>query len=76
MGFYQSAAWRGVRAAFLREHPVCMHCAARGRVVAAVGADHVVPLKDGGARFYAAGLPSLWNSCPNRKTPRETAARR
>ena len=33
-GFYQSAAWRATRAAFLREHPLCVHCEARGRVVA------------------------------------------
>ena len=76
VGFYQSARWRAVRAAFLREHPVCAACAARGRVVAAVVADHVVPVKDGGARFDAAGLQSLCISCHNRKTARETAARR
>jgi len=55
---------------------VCGVCATRGRVVAAVVADHVVPLKDGGARFDAAGLQSLCISCHNRKTARETAARR
>ena len=76
VGFYQSARWRGVRAAFLREHPMCMHCAARGRVVAAVVADHVVPLKDGGARFDWANLAGCCVSCHNRKTAHETAARR
>jgi len=44
-GLYQSAAWRVVRAAFLREHPLCAHCEARGRLVAAVVADRVTPLK-------------------------------
>ena len=76
VGFYQSARWRTVRAAFLREHPLCGLCAARGRVVAAVVADHVVPLKDGGARFDAANLQALCVTCHNRKTARETAARR
>ena len=76
VGFYQSARWRTVRAAFLREHPLCRVCAARGRVVAAVVADHVVPLKDGGARFDWANLTGCCVSCHNRKTARETAARR
>ena len=44
VGFYQSARWRTVRAAFLREHPLCGVCAARGRVVPAVVVDHALPL--------------------------------
>ena len=76
VGFYQSAAWRAVRAAFLREHPVCGVCAGRGRVVAAVVVDHVVPLKDGGARFDWENLAALCVPDHNRKTARETAARR
>lgn len=67
-GFYQSAAWRAVRAVFLREHPVCGHCQQRGRVVPAVVADHVQPLKDGGARFDWINLQALCVSCHNRKT--------
>jgi len=75
LGFYQSAVWRGVRSAFLREHPLCAHCAARGRVVAAVVADHAVPLKDGGARLDWSNLSPLCVSCHNRKTAGETARR-
>lgn len=71
-GFYQSAAWRAVRATFLREHPLCGHCQQRGRVVQAVVADHVRPLKDGGARFDGANLQALCVSCHNRKTASET----
>jgi 5-methylcytosine-specific restriction protein A len=70
--FYQSAAWRAVRAAFLRAHPLCEECAARGRKVAATVADHVVPLKAGGARFGWTNLQALCVSCHNRKTARET----
>ena len=76
VGFYQSARWRGVRAAFLREHPLCGVCAARGRVVAAVVADHVVPVKDGGARYDVANLAALCVADHNAKTARETAAKR
>ena len=75
-GFYQSAAWRAVRAAFLREHPVCTRCEGRGRVVAAVVADHIQPLKDGGARFDWANLQGLCVPCHNSKTAGETAKRR
>ena len=76
LGFYKSAQWRVLRAAFLREHPVCGLCAARGRVVAAVVVDHVVPVKDGGARFDAANLQALCVTCHNRKTAQETARKR
>ena len=75
VGFYQSAAWRAVRAAFLREHPLCARCGGRGRVVAAMVADHVLPLKDGGARFDWTNLQALCVSCHNRKTAGETARR-
>ena len=74
-GFYQSAVWRGVRWAFLREHPLRAHGAARGRVVAAVVADHVVPIKDGGARFDTANCQALCISHHNAKTASETARR-
>lgn len=76
IGFYQSAAWRAVRAAFLRENPLCERCQARGRVVPAVVADHVTPLKDGGQRFDWCNLSALCVSCHNRKTAAETALHR
>jgi 5-methylcytosine-specific restriction protein A len=76
VGFYQSKDWRVLRAAVLRESPLCVACKAYGRLVAAGVVDHVVPLKDGGARFDRANLQPLCVSCHNRKTARETAGRR
>ena len=76
VGFYQSVRWREVRAAFLREHALCGACAARGRVVAAVVVDHVVPIKDGVARFDWANLAALCVADHNAKTAREAAAKR
>ena len=38
--------------------------------------DHVVPVKDGGARYLANNLQALCVSCHNRKTARESAGRR
>lgn len=43
--------------------------------IAAVVVDHVVPIKDGGARFDWVNLQSLCVSCHNRKTATETARR-
>ena len=76
VGFYQSRQWRLVRAAFLREHPLCGACSERGGLVPARVVDHVVPVKDGGARFDRANLQPLCVSCHNHKTARETAGRR
>jgi len=41
--------------------------------VAAVVADHIKPIKDGGERFDWVNLQGLCISCHNRKTARETA---
>jgi 5-methylcytosine-specific restriction protein A len=73
--FYQSAAWRAVRAAFLCEHPLCCRCDGNGWVVAATVVDHITPIKDGGARFNWSNLQPLCVSCHNRKTAFETAQR-
>jgi 5-methylcytosine-specific restriction protein A len=76
VGFYQSRQWRVVRAAFLREHPLCGLCSARGGLIPARVVDHVVPVKDGGTRYLASNLQALCVSCHNRKTARESAGRR
>ena len=76
LGFYQSRRWRAVRAAFLRDNPLCAACSTAGRVVAAVVVDHIQPLKAGGARFDSSNHQALCQSCHNRKTARETAAGR
>ena len=75
LGFYQSAQWRTVRAAFLRQHPLCCACEQRGRVVPAVVVDHVVPIKEGGARFDPRNLQSLCVSDHNAKSAKERAQR-
>ncbi len=74
--FYRSKAWRAVRAAFLRAHPLCGRCEALGLTVAAKVVDHIQPLKRGGARFDTSNLQALCVSCHNRKTTSESAGRR
>jgi 5-methylcytosine-specific restriction protein A len=76
IGFYQSRQWRLVRAAFLREHPLCGVCSERGGLAPARVVDHVMPVKDGGARYVTTNLQALCVSCHNRKTARESAERR
>ena len=75
VGFYQSSRWRAVRAAVLRERPLCCACERAGALVAAQVVDHVVPIKDGGERFDAANLQPLCVPCHNRKTATERARR-
>jgi 5-methylcytosine-specific restriction protein A len=59
--FYSSAAWRRARAQQLREHPLCEECRKRGRIVRAVIADHITPVRAGGDLFGP--LRSLCWSC-------------
>ena len=40
--------WRNLRAAYLKSHPLCVHCAALGDVEASTQVDHVVPRRKGG----------------------------
>ena len=72
VGFYQSSNWRRLRANFLRLHPLCRACADRGQTVVAEVVDHVLPIKDGGARLDTANLQALCVSCHNRKTAAES----
>lgn len=76
VGFYQSGRWRAVRAAVLREQPLCRVCAEAGVSVPAQVVDHVVPIKLGGARFDRTNLQALCVPCHNRKTASERQARR
>ncbi len=55
---------------------MCGLCSARGGLIPARVVDHVVPVKDGGARYLASNLQALCVSCHNRKTARESAGRR
>lgn len=47
-----SAAWRRAREGFLRKHPLCVMCQARGDLVPATIVDHKVPHKGDKALFW------------------------
>jgi 5-methylcytosine-specific restriction protein A len=66
--------WRRRRAAWLREHPLCVKCEERGIVTAATEVDHVTPLWKGGADDES-NLQSLCTPDHDDKTAAEAAER-
>jgi len=65
--FYGSKAWAATSKRQLKAHPVCVMCMRAGRLKAAEIADHIVPIRDGGARLCVTNLQSLCRSCHNKK---------
>jgi len=49
----------------LHDHPLCVKCLARGNVVAAQVADHVIPHRDDYYLFWFGELQSLCHTCHN-----------
>jgi len=57
--FYVSVAWRRFRAWYIGTHPLCEQCQREGRITPADLVDHIVELKDGGARLAEENAMSL-----------------
>ena len=51
--------WQRLRRQFLAEFPLCAHCDHAGHVREANVVDHIVPLRNGGARLDRANLQPL-----------------
>ena len=66
--FYQSRAWRRLRAVKLEADPLCEECARHGRVTPARIVDHIVPINKGGAPLELGNLQSLCLRCHACKT--------
>lgn len=49
---YADTRWTQGRLAYLAEHPLCVRCAALGRVGAATVVDHIVPHRGDPSLFY------------------------
>ena len=69
------AAWRRVRAAFLREHPLC-ECddcrAGANRITPATVVDHIVPIEEApGLRLVWSNLRAMAKACHDRRTARD-----
>lgn len=70
-----TAHWSLVAKAYLREHPLCVLCAGRGRVEAATCVDHIDGKGPLGERGYdPTNFRSLCHSCHSRATVRSTHA--
>jgi 5-methylcytosine-specific restriction protein A len=65
--FYNSVAWRKMAREQLRREPLCAECLKAGRITPAEIADHVQPIREGGARLDRENLQSLCRACHNRK---------
>ena len=66
--FYDTPAWKKLRRLRLMREPLCRHCMARGRVVAATQVDHVKPISQGGPPMDIDNTQSLCISCHSIKT--------
>ena len=69
--FYQSAAWRKLRAVKLAQEPMCEECAMLGRLTPAQMVDHIVPINKGGAGLELDNLQSLCNARHARKSAKD-----
>jgi 5-methylcytosine-specific restriction enzyme A len=61
--WYNTARWETLRAAQLRDEPLCRMCAAQDLAVAATIVDHVIPHAGDWTRFCTGELQSLCAPC-------------
>ena len=66
--------WMTIRARWMREHPLCCRCEARGYARPATQLDHIVPLIDGG-KDDESNYQSLCDECHKVKTADEAKGR-
>lgn len=69
--FYQSTAWRKLRAVKLKQQPLCEECLSKGIHTSAKVADHIVPINRGGVALNIENLQSLCDRCHNVKSAKE-----
>jgi len=66
---YQTKRWREIRKIALnRDKGLCIWCFKENRIEPAVIVDHIVEIKDGGAKWDLENLQCLCRSCHNKKT--------
>ena len=66
--------WRKIRAAFLREHPLCERCEAKERVTPATEPHHRLPRREGGSDDWS-NLEALCHECHSEETRKHTVAK-
>jgi 5-methylcytosine-specific restriction protein A len=65
---------QAIRRRHFEQNPLCVHCQAKGRVVAAIELDHIIPLWKGGADS-AENRQGLCGDCHALKTSSEQRER-
>lgn len=73
--FYKTRGWRKLRAAYVRQYPICEDCREQGRATPVDVVDHVTEIKDGGDPLAWDNLRSLCHAHHNAKTARGRAGR-
>jgi len=73
--FYGSPSWRAARKVKLAKDPMCEACKRGGVLVVATVVDHILPVREGGARLAMENLQSLCHSCHSRKTLKERSGK-
>ena len=64
-----NAEWRKARSLFLKQHPLCVHCQAEGRITPATVVDHVLPHRGDTRLFWdRTNWQALCKECHDRKT--------
>ena len=64
--------WRGYRAQYLRQHPVCVMCRETGRINSASVVDHIIPHKGDYQLFWdKENHQSLCKPCHDRHKQRQ-----
>ena len=64
--------WQKARAAYLREHPLCVNCKRDGRVTLAKVVDHIVPHRGRESLFWDQNnWQPMCKACHDAKTARE-----
>jgi 5-methylcytosine-specific restriction protein A len=66
------AIWRKLRLIKLNASPLCEEHLKRNVVVEAAEVDHIIPIRNGGARLDLTNLQSLCKPCHSQKTIKES----
>ncbi|MCD7752247.1 MAG: HNH endonuclease [Lachnospiraceae bacterium] len=67
-----TSRWRKARAAYLRSHPLCVRCMAKGLYVKATVVDHIIPHRGDSELFWdTTNWQALCKHCHDSKTMTE-----
>lgn len=72
---YHAKQWKELRAWYVKRHPLCVVCKAKGIAKAVEVVDHIKEIKDGGLKFCVTNLQSLCNLHHNQKSAHEATQR-